>query len=68
MITPIKKLPGPPLHETDKAFNTSINRIRYVAERAIANLKTWRTLHTGYRRPRQTFPTTITAILALTFT
>lgn len=68
MITPIKKQPGLPLHEADKAFNTTVNRIRYMVERAIANLKTWRTLHTGYRRPIQTFPTTITAILALTFT
>lgn len=68
MTTPVKKLPGQPLHEADKAYNTSINRIRYVVERAIANLKTWRVLHTGYRRPIQTFPTTITAILALTFT
>ncbi|SDN30878.1 transposase family protein [Actinomyces ruminicola] len=68
MTTPIKKLSGMPLHEADKAFNTSINRIRYMAERTIANLKTWRVLHTGYRRPIQTFPTTITTVLALTFT
>ncbi|MDO4901690.1 transposase family protein [Actinomyces sp.] len=68
MTTPIKKLPGLALHEADKAFNTSVNRIRYVVERAIANLKTSCVLHTGYRRPIQTFPTTITATLALTFT
>lgn len=34
-----------------KEFNTTINRIRYVPERAIANLKTWRILYTDYRRP-----------------
>ncbi|WP_128683515.1 transposase family protein [Actinomyces qiguomingii] len=68
MITPVKKQPGGPLPEADKAYNTSINRIRHVVERAIANLKTWRVLHTGYRRPIQTFPQTITATLALIFT
>ncbi|WP_404825150.1 hypothetical protein [Propionibacterium acidifaciens] len=33
----------------------------------MANLKTWRTLHTGHRRPLHTFPETITAIIALEF-
>lgn len=68
MITPVRKQPDRPLRKSDKIQNTSVNRIRYVVERAIANLKTWRVLHTGYRRPIQTFPQTITAVLALTFT
>ncbi|NDR53112.1 transposase family protein [Actinomyces sp. 565] len=67
MTTPVRKQPGHPLPEADRAYNPSINRIRYVVERAIANLKTWRTLHTGYRRPIKTFPTTIPATLALIF-
>ncbi|WP_367997530.1 transposase family protein [Corynebacterium durum] len=29
--------------------NHSIGQIRYVAERAIANMKTWRILHTDCR-------------------
>ncbi|MDQ3402066.1 MAG: transposase, partial [Actinomycetota bacterium] len=33
----------------------------------IANLKTWRILHTDYRRPLATFDTTISAVIALYF-
>ncbi|HTE68459.1 MAG TPA: transposase, partial [Actinomycetes bacterium] len=40
-------------------FNTAVNKIRYLIERTIANLKTWRILHTDYRRPLSTFTTTI---------
>ena len=39
------------LTDTDKRNNTAINRVRYLIERVIANLKTWRVLHTDYRRP-----------------
>ncbi len=34
----------------------SINKIRYVIEQVIANFKTWRIMHTDYRRPLATFP------------
>jgi hypothetical protein len=67
MITPKKKPPGKTLTEKQKNFNTSINKIRYIIERTIANLKTWRTLHTDYRRPHNTFHETITAITTLEF-
>jgi len=43
-------------------------QIRYKIERVIANIKTWRVLHAGYRRPPETFPETITAVLGLIFT
>src|SRR5262245_1429278 len=39
--------------------NKQINKIRYVIEQVIANFKTWRIMHTGYRRPLATFPETI---------
>jgi hypothetical protein len=45
-ITPAKKPPGGELNADDKQFNTEINKIRYVVERAIANFKIWRILHT----------------------
>jgi transposase len=67
MITPIKKPRAGELHDSDKAFNAQVNTIRSVVERAIANLKTWRILHTDYRRPLQTFRETITATIALHF-
>ncbi len=47
--------------------NTTINRVRYLIERVIANLKTWRVLHTDYRRPYNTFETTIQAVTGLIF-
>jgi hypothetical protein len=50
-----------------KEFNTQINKIRYIIEQAIANFKTWRIMHTDYRRPLTTFPETISAAVALHF-
>jgi hypothetical protein len=67
MITPIKKKPGTELSDDHKHFNTAVNRIRYLIERTIAHLKTWRILHTDYRRPFTTFRQTITAVIALHF-
>ena len=68
MITPKRKPPCLPLHPDDKTYNTTVNQIRYKIERVIANIKTWRILHTGCRKPLQIFPTTITAIFGLIFT
>jgi hypothetical protein len=36
-------------------------------ERVIANIKTWRILHTDYRRPRSTFESTLDAVRGLIF-
>ncbi|WP_420710040.1 hypothetical protein [Streptomyces sp. NRRL B-1347] len=41
--------------------------MRYVIERTIANFKTWRILHTDYRRPIATFTQTISTVIALHF-
>ena len=68
MITPKRKPANLPLHPDDKAYNTTVNQIRYKIERVIANIKTWRVLHTGYKRPLETFKTTITAVLGIIFT
>jgi hypothetical protein len=51
MLTPIRKPAHRDLLEWEKEFNTQINKIRYVIEQIIANFKTWRTMHTDYRRP-----------------
>ena len=56
------------LHPDDRTYNKTVNQVRYKIERVIANIKTWRVLHTSYRRPLDTFPETITAILGLIFT
>ena len=46
---------------------SQVNKIRWIIEQVIAPLKTWRSLHTDYRRPIGTFPTTISAVIALHF-
>jgi hypothetical protein len=50
-----------------KEFNTQVNKFRYVIEQVIAKFKTGRIMHTDYRRPIETFPTTILAVIALHF-
>ena len=67
MITPVRKPTHGELTDTDKRNNTAINRVRYLIERVIANVKTWRVLHTDYRRPYDTFETTIQAVTGLIF-
>ena len=67
MITPARKLAHGNLTDNDKRNNTTINRVRYLMERVIANVKTWRVLHTDYRRPYNAFETTIQAITRPTF-
>jgi len=67
MITPIKKPKDRKLLDWEKDFNTAINKIRATVERVIANFKNWRILHTDYRRPINTFATTISAVIGLQF-
>jgi hypothetical protein len=67
MITPIKKPECRDLLDWEKEFNTQVNKIRYVIEQVIANFKTWRILHTDYRRPISTFRQTISTVIALHF-
>jgi hypothetical protein len=67
MITPIKKPPHRDLLNWEKEFHTQVNKIRWIIEQVIAHLKTWRILDTDYRRPIDTFRTTISAVIALHF-
>jgi hypothetical protein len=67
MITPMRKPACRKLLDWEKEFNKQVNKIRYVIERAIANFKTWRIMHTDYRRPLATFATTISTVIALHF-
>jgi DDE superfamily endonuclease/Helix-turn-helix of DDE superfamily endonuclease len=66
-ITPKKKPKNGELTDSDKEYNRDVNRIRYVVERAIANIKTWRILHTDYRRPIDTFDSAFRVIRKLIF-
>jgi hypothetical protein len=67
MITPIRKPAHRKLLDWEKEFNRQVNKIRYVIEQTIANFKTWRIMHTDYRRPLATFTTTISTVIALHF-
>ena len=67
MITPIKRRENQKLLPWEKEFNTAVNKIRYLIEQTIANFKTWRILHTDYRRPLTTFTATISTVVALHF-
>lgn len=50
-----KKTKTRPLTPAQKGLNQHINRLRAPVERTIANLKTWRILHSDYRRPLHTW-------------
>jgi hypothetical protein len=67
MITPIKKTAAREMVAWGKTFSSAINKVRAVVERVIANLKNWRIPHTDYRRPLDTFRTTISAVIGLHF-
>jgi DDE superfamily endonuclease/Helix-turn-helix of DDE superfamily endonuclease len=67
MITPIRKPSHRDLLDWERKYNTAVNRIRYVVERAIANFKTWRIMHSDYRRPLRTFSQTISIVVGLYF-
>lgn len=67
IITPKKKPIGKTLTDHDKQANKPIHQLRATIERVIANIKTWRILHTDYRRPEHTFTTTLDAIRGLIF-
>ena len=51
LTTPTKRRPGLRLLREQKTNNRVLNRLRSVVERVIAQVKTWRILHTGFRRP-----------------
>jgi DDE superfamily endonuclease/Helix-turn-helix of DDE superfamily endonuclease len=67
MITPFKKPAGRELLDWQKEFNTGVNKIRWVIEQVISHFKNWRIMHTDYRRPIDTFATTISAVIGLHF-
>ena len=67
ILTPYRKPPGGELLDWQKEFNTVVNKTRYVIERAISHFKTWRCMHTDYRRPRHTYPKAFRAVRALHF-
>jgi transposase len=66
-ITPIKKPQYRDLLEWEKKFNADVSALRAPVERAIAHIKSWRILHTDYRRPLATYLTSFRAAIGLYF-
>lgn len=67
LVTPHKKPIDGQLSDEQRAHNRIVNQQRAIVERAIAQLKTWRIVHTDYRRPITTFDQTIATVVALHF-
>ena len=66
-ISPIKKPKHRDLTDNEKKFNNQVSSLRAPVERAIAHIKTWRILHTDYRRPLKTWLTSLRAATGLYF-
>ena len=64
-ITPAKRPPNGELTDEQKSYNHSLNRLRAAVERAIAHLKNWKILKTGYHRLMTDFPDLLRTVTAL---
>lgn len=67
MATPRKKPYGGEFSQNDNEENAQISILRAPIERVIAHLKSWRILHTDYRRPYNTYASTFNATRGLFF-
>jgi hypothetical protein len=63
--TPYKKPPGRELTAAQKSCNTTLNQVRAAVERAIAHLKYWKILKTGFRRSLHEFPAVLRTVTKL---
>ena len=67
ITTPIRKPQFRNLLEWENSWNRQVSSYRAPVERAVADMKTWRTLFTDYRRPLATFETSFHAATGLYF-
>lgn len=66
-FTPVKKPENRELLLREHEYNRQLSSLRAPVERAVGNLKTWRILHTDYRRPLRTFISSFRAAIGLYF-
>jgi len=66
-VTPAKKPKDRDLYMREHEYNNQISSIRAPIERAVAHLKTWKTLFTDYRRPLGTYRDSWRAAIGLYF-
>ncbi|TFU23915.1 hypothetical protein E4U03_01970 [Rothia nasimurium] len=64
---PTKRRPGQRLNRELKTNNRVLNRLRSVVERVITHVKTWRILHTGFRRPFGSYGRVFSVVRGLVF-
>ncbi|MET8816436.1 transposase family protein [Streptomyces sp. NPDC004549] len=67
VITPARKPPRGRLSPAGKHYNREFAALRAAVERAIAHLKNWKILATGYRNPLVDLPRIIQTVTALEF-
>lgn len=67
LATPARRKPGQGLSRQQKKNNQVLNRLRSVVERVIAQIKTWRILHTGFRRPLGLYRRVFSVVRGLVF-
>jgi hypothetical protein len=67
MVTPKKKPRGGELADSDKNYNTRVSSLRAPVEQVVGHFKTWRILHTDYRRPYRTYRDAFDAARGLFF-
>jgi len=65
IATPYKKPPGRELTDVRRACNRAHSRLRAAVERAIAHLKCWKVLKTGFRRSLEEFPAVLRIVTKL---
>lgn len=63
--TPYKKPRGRELGDVRRSCNKSLNILRAAVERAIAHLKCWKVLKTGFRRSLEEFPQVLRTVTKL---
>ncbi|WP_423817128.1 transposase family protein, partial [Rothia nasimurium] len=51
LATPARRKPGQRMFREQRRTNRVLNRLRSVVAGVFAHIKTWRILHTGFRRP-----------------
>ncbi|WP_237186306.1 transposase [Rothia nasimurium] len=67
LATPARRKPGQRLSREQRRNNRVLNRLRSVVERVIAHIKTWRILHTGFRRPLGLYGRVFAVVRGLVF-
>ena len=55
LLTPVKRKADVRMRAAVRENNRQINRLHSVMERIIAQIKTWRVLHSGFRRPLSSY-------------